>query len=99
MDSYLEGTFMITLFDNYYYSHEMTFTPLRMSPYSQWVLWYRPDSQSPMDWGMFDIDFYGSTDLIIGTIETDIVENAKTTSYSFYDWIKSHGKGDIFPTS
>ena len=83
-------------FDFYQFEWATTVTPLRFSPYSQWVIWSRPDTKA-VSWDEFDIDFYGSTDLVIGTVETERTENMRTCEYSFYDWIENDG--EIFPES
>lgn len=85
---YLEtlGSFALNaeFFEWYSYMADLQFRPFKVSPYTQWVIWARPEEGG----SDFDINIYASTWLELLTLKTEITENEKVCKVSFYDYVK-----------
>ena len=82
--------------DWYKYYIRTSFKPFKISPYNQWIIWYRPESSSFAD---FDINFYGQRRLELLTLKTQIIEHKKTCLVSVWDWIKDMENNSLLPES
>ena len=46
-------------FDFYQANYDVTFTPAKITPYQQWVIWYRPVSDG-FSFDNFDVNFFAN---------------------------------------
>jgi hypothetical protein len=78
----------------YQWNIDVSLKPFKVSPYNQWLIWYRPEASSVSD---FDVDVYASTWCEILTLTSTIVEHAKTCKVSIWDYINDPKNENITP--
>ena len=71
-------------FNWYFYMATLELTVFKVSPYTQWVIWSRPEESSQP----FDVNFFANTYLELLTLKTEIIEDAKVCKISIYDYVK-----------
>lgn len=74
-------------FDFYQANYDVQLVPARVTPYSQYVIWYRPiaDKFSFDNW---DMNFYACWKAEVLQLVTSVTEWAKTAEVSVYDYIE-----------
>jgi hypothetical protein len=97
MQSNATYTFSFELFNFYAYEGEIFLNLIDFAPLKVYLAWYRPEYTFIDGTNFWDLRFIGKYDLRGPYLEYSVVENAKTFTSSFFDWVDNIDDTDYLP--